>query len=114
MTKHKVVLVPFPFDDLSSTKVRPAVCLTEPIGPHRHVVLAFITSQAPHKPMASDVSLDPRDPAFAATGLRVPSTLQLHRLMTASSGLIKRQLGHLSSELEGRVAEGLRRLFALE
>ncbi|HXU31960.1 MAG TPA: type II toxin-antitoxin system PemK/MazF family toxin, partial [Thermoanaerobaculia bacterium] len=31
VTKHKVVLVPFPFDDLSSTKVRPAVCLTEPI-----------------------------------------------------------------------------------
>ncbi len=30
MNKGKVVLVPFPFDDLSSTKVRPAVCLTEP------------------------------------------------------------------------------------
>lgn len=30
MTKYKVVLVPFPFDDLSSSKVRPAVCLTEP------------------------------------------------------------------------------------
>ncbi len=32
MTKGKVVLVPFPFDDLSATKVRRAVCLTEPIG----------------------------------------------------------------------------------
>lgn len=27
-------LVSFPFDDFSSSKVRPAVCLTEPIGPH--------------------------------------------------------------------------------
>jgi hypothetical protein len=27
MMKGKVVLVPFPFDDLSTTKVRPAVCL---------------------------------------------------------------------------------------
>ncbi len=114
MTKHKVVLVPFPFDDLSSTKVRPAVCLTEPIGPHRHVVLAFITSQVPSKLLDSDLPLDPRDPAFATTGLRVPSTLQLHRLMTASASLIKRQLGHLSSELQGRVAEGLRSLFALQ
>ena len=34
MTKHKVVLVPFPFDDLSSTTVRPAVCLTDLIVPH--------------------------------------------------------------------------------
>jgi mRNA interferase MazF len=47
MTKGKVVLVPFPFDDLSTTKVRPAVCLTHPIGPYRHVILAFITSQIP-------------------------------------------------------------------
>ena len=32
MTRGKVVLLPFPFDDLSAAKVRPAVCLTHPIG----------------------------------------------------------------------------------
>lgn len=32
MMKGKVVLVPFPFDDLSANKVRPAVCLTNPVG----------------------------------------------------------------------------------
>ena len=54
MVKGKVVLVLFPFDDLTSAKLRPAVCLTDPIGSHRHVVLAFITSQIPEdvwKPM---------------------------------------------------------------
>jgi mRNA interferase MazF len=111
--KHKVVLVPFPFDDLSSTKVRPAVCLTDPIGPHRHVVLAFITSSTPGRPLRTDLVLDARDPGFAATGLRVSSTLQLHRLMTASSTLICRQLGHLTPELQARVSEGLRSLFEL-
>lgn len=30
MTKGKVVLVPFPFDDLTADKVRPALCLTDP------------------------------------------------------------------------------------
>ena len=25
--KYKIVLVPFPFDDFSGTKVRPALCL---------------------------------------------------------------------------------------
>jgi mRNA interferase MazF len=34
VTSGRVVLIPFPFDDLSGAKVRPAVCLTEPIGPH--------------------------------------------------------------------------------
>jgi mRNA interferase MazF len=108
-----VVLVPFPFDDLSSTKVRPAVCLTEPLGPHRHVVLAFITSQIPSKPLGTDLVLDSRAPGFAATGLRVSSILQLHRLMTVSTTLIRRQLGHLSPGLQRNVAEGLRSLFGL-
>ena len=68
MTKHKVVLVPFPFDDLSSNKVRPAVCLTDPIGPHRHVILAFITSRVSPEPLASDLVIDSDDPDFASTG----------------------------------------------
>ena len=41
--KYKIVLVPFPFDDLTATKVRPAVWLTDEIKPHNHIVLAFIT-----------------------------------------------------------------------
>jgi hypothetical protein len=31
--KYKIVLVPFPFDDLTATKVRPAACLTDEIKP---------------------------------------------------------------------------------
>jgi mRNA interferase MazF len=30
--KGKIVLIQFPFDDLSSSKVRPAYCLTNKIG----------------------------------------------------------------------------------
>jgi mRNA interferase MazF len=85
MTKGKVVLVRFPFDDLSTTKIRPAVCLTDPLGPHRHVIFAFITSQTPTDMLPTDVALQPGHPAFASTGLRVASTLRLHRLMTAST-----------------------------
>jgi mRNA interferase MazF len=39
--RFKVVLVEFPFDNLSGLKVRPAVCLTEPLGRYKHLVLAF-------------------------------------------------------------------------
>ncbi len=113
MTRHKVVLVPFPFDDLSSSKVRPAVCLTEPIGPHRHVVLAFITSSVPAVPLATDLVIDSGDNDFAATGLRVSSTLQLHRLMTATTALIQRELGSLSPRMQAQVNDRLRALFDL-
>jgi mRNA interferase MazF len=114
MTKHKVMLVPFPFDDLSSSKARPAVCLTDPIGPHRHVILAFITSRVPSEPMASDLVLDARDPDFASTGLTVSSALQLHRLMTVTTAVIRRELGRLSPRMEAEVNHRLRELFDLE
>lgn len=59
MTRGKVVLVPFPFDDLATQKARPAVCLTEPVTSHRHIVLAFVTSREPDEPLDTDIVLDP-------------------------------------------------------
>ena len=113
MIKGKVILVPFPFDDLSATKIRPAMCLTNPIGAHRHVVLAFITSQIITPPASSDLVLDIRDPDFAATGLRAPSTVRLHRLMTVTTAVIRRELGELSPRLQMEVNAKLRNLFGL-
>ena len=113
MIKGKVVLVPFPFDNLTSTKVRPAVCLTESIGLYRHVVLAFITSRMPADLLETDLVLDSSHPDFPMTGLRVSSTLRLHRLMTATTSLIQREMGVLSPGQQAEVAKKLRRLFAL-
>ena len=113
MTKGKVVLVPFPFDDLSAAKMRPAACLTDPVGPHRHVILAFITSRIPADLMETDIVLDTSQPDFATTGLRISSTLRLHRLMTASTSLILRELGELSPDMQAQAADKLRELFKL-
>ena len=111
--KYKLVLVAFPFDDLSSQKVRPAVCLTEPIGPHRHVVLAFVTSKVRWPLLPTDVPITPEHPDFAATGLKVSSVLQVHRLVTVSTRVIRRELGILPESLQVEVRERLRRLFDL-
>ena len=111
--RYSVVLVPFPFDDLSGTKVRPAVCLTDAVGTHRHVVLAFITSSLSPKPEASDILLDPSSAEFRSTGLKVPSALRLHRLITVSSSIIVRQLGVLPPKAQQEVQQRLRELFRL-
>ena len=112
--KGKVVLVGFPFDDLSGAKVRPAVCLTEPVGSHGHVVLAFITSQPPSEPLDSDVTLNATDPDFSATGLHVSSTLRLHRLITLTFSVLRRELGEIGRVRQREIAEKLQRLFGLE
>jgi mRNA interferase MazF len=114
MTKGKIVLVPFPFDDLTADKVRPALCLIDPIGPHRHVIMAFISSQVPASVTATDIVLDSRQKDFATTGLRVPSVLRVHRLVTLTSALIRRELGHLSEELQRDVDRKLVALLGLK
>jgi len=113
MTKGKIFLVPFPFDDVSATKVRPAVCLTEPIGVYRHVVLAFITSQTPPDLVDMDLALDPSQAYFAATGLRVACTIRLHRLVTLRTAMLQRKLGELSPALQMDVDDKLRKVFDL-
>jgi mRNA interferase MazF len=113
-TRGKVVLVPFPFDDLSTTKLRPAVCLTEPIGPNRHVVLAFITSREIFDLLPTDIALSTTHPDFRVTGLRINSVLRLHRLITLSTKIIQRELGSFSPNLEREAAEKLSLLFSFK
>jgi mRNA interferase MazF len=112
-TKNKIVLIPFPFDTLDATKVRPALCLTDPIGPHRHIILAFISSRLPDDLLESDLVIDSSGEDFSITGLRVSSTLRLHRLMTVTTSLIKRELGELSPGLQEKVLNKLKRVFGL-
>ena len=109
--KYKIVIVPFPFDDLSGQKARPAVCLTDEIQPYGHIVLAFITSRVSANPSAADFVIDSQDADFATTGLKVSSTVRLHRLMTVSSKIIKRELSELSLSQQSEIENRLRKLF---
>ncbi len=107
MMRGKLVLLPFPFDDLSAAKVRPALCLTDEIGAHQHVVVAFVSSQVPTQPEPSDLVLDAAGADFAATGLRVASVIKLHRLLTVSKGIMLRGLGSLTPALQAQVGRGI-------
>ena len=71
MNKGKVVLVPFPFDDLSTTKVRPAVCLTEPMDAYDHIILAFITSRISANVLETDIVLEPTHVDFSSDTRRI-------------------------------------------
>ena len=91
--------------------MRPAVCLTDPIGPYRHIILAFITSRIPPDLVDSDLVIDMNHEDFSRTGLRLTSTVRLHRVMTVRIGIIKRKLGTLSDTQRTEVGGRLRRMF---
>lgn len=111
--KNRIVLVPFPFDDLTDSKVRPALCLTDTISNYDHIVISFITSQLSQANESSDLPLLTTDRDFYLTGLKVDSAIRLHRLVTIPKYLIKRQLGILPSSYHTVLEEKLRDLFEL-
>ncbi|TAM95748.1 MAG: type II toxin-antitoxin system PemK/MazF family toxin [Chitinophagaceae bacterium] len=113
--KYKVVLVPFPFDDFSSTKVRPAVCLTEPISTFGHIIIAFITSKMPIDILPTDIVVDNSSlSTFYQTGLQVTSIIRMHKLTTIPTSLIKRELGQIPWELQPAIDKALIKLFSLQ
>lgn len=112
--QFRIVLVPFPFDDLSGKKVRPALCLTKKISNYDHVVIAFITSQISKATEPSDILISSRDPQFKSTGLKIDSAVRLHRLATIPHRIMLRTLGKLPTNKEKEVKEKLRELFDLQ
>lgn len=93
----EVVLVPFPFSNLSQSKVRPAICLAD--AGRGDWVLCQVTSSPYGDPSA--VPLD--DPDFASGGLLVASFARPGKLFTASALLMVRSVGRLTDAALQRV-----------
>jgi mRNA interferase MazF len=97
VSKGDIVLVKFPFSDLSDAKLRPAVILwVNPTG--NDVTLCAITSQNVNQPSPEDIPILPTDPEFPLTGLQVPSKIRTTRIATLTKQLVVRQFGKLGSE----------------
>lgn len=96
MNKGDIVLMPFPFTDLSQTKLRPAVVLwADSTG--NDVTLCFVSSQGIDTLYGGEFLLDAADPEFATTGLKTSSKVRVTRMVTVDRKLIVRRLGKLGS-----------------
>ena len=111
--KNSIVLVPFPFDDFSATKVRPALCLTSEIGVHQQIIVAFISSNVNSKGEEFDILLKKEDEISKGTGLIVDSVIKLHRIVTIPKRIIKRKLGEANPVLSKIVKTNLINIFEL-
>jgi hypothetical protein len=60
------------------------------------------------------VPIGPQDPDFRQTGVRVHSTICLHRLMTIAGSTVLRELGVLSDSRLAEIRLRLRGLFRLD
>jgi len=103
--RGSVVLVRYPFTDLSATKVRPAVVVTpDSLIPWLEDVLClFISSVVPDQLPPTDFVLEPGHPSFQKTGLRFRSVFRSHKLALLHRDLVMRILGDLDNELMAEI-----------
>ncbi|TSC56965.1 MAG: hypothetical protein Greene041679_487 [Parcubacteria group bacterium Greene0416_79] len=108
MRKGVIVLVPFPFTDLSGQKVRPALVLYVS-RKGENCIVAFITSVQSRKIYAFDV------PVLSSkqNGLLLNSTVKLDHLATLQKQVVLGELGNVEPALLKEVNKKLRALFGL-
>ncbi len=90
--KGEVVVVPFPYSDLSQSKRRPAVVITVLSG--GDLILCQITSQAVLDGDAAALNISD----FASGGLSQPSNIRPNKLFTADKRIILYKAGRLKAE----------------
>src|SRR5262245_28474328 len=102
-SRGDVVLVPFPFTDLSTTQVRPAVVIStdEYTANTRDVIVAMVTSRPQTLP--TDYALQD----WAATGLLHASWVRA-KVVSLENSLIQHVIGPLSARDMAEVDARLR------
>ena len=94
-------------------QLRPVLLLTAPVGPVPEILVAYISSVVPQELISSDLLIDPAEPQFDSTHLKMLSVLRLHKLATIHVSSLVRQLGGLKEEEQAVVAGKLRHFLNL-
>ena len=99
--RGELLLVPFPFTDLSAAKRRPVLALTSPDGFGDFVAMA-VTSRPQHAHAAAIAATD-----LAAGALPRASWIRTDRVVTLNAGLVVKRVARLN---EGIVDQAVRQL----
>jgi mRNA interferase MazF len=105
-----VVLVPFPFTDLTGAKQRPALVISSDVFNFSRddVLIAAITSQVPAN-LKPDEFLIPAT-ELSACGLPKSSIVKMLKLVSVHQQLIARRIGHLPEPTTAKILEQIRKL----
>jgi mRNA interferase MazF len=105
MPKGDIVLVPFPFTNLSGTKLRPALILIENT---LDVTVSFITTQLQWLE-PTDIVLQPQ----IKNGIKKPSLVRLSKIATIDKSLIVGTIGGINQTQLAEVNLNLKLLFQI-
>ena len=105
MAKADIILIPFPFTNLSDTKIRPCLVLLES---EYDVTVSFITTQTGWSDSTSVVIKPTR-----TNGLKKESLVRLNKLATIDKELVIGKIGELEDSEKKSVNKKLKEIFQL-
>jgi mRNA interferase MazF len=108
--KGKIVLIHFPFTDLTSSKLRPALVLMEG---EKDCVVAFISSRIHAEPSSMEILIPEDHKEFVSTGLKKTSVVKLDKIATISKDLMLGEIGEIGETLRVEVNRKLRDAYQL-
>jgi len=106
MKKGDIILLPFPFTDLSGSKYRPAVILAISL---KDVIVAFITTQL-NLSKDTDIKLNPT----LQNGLKRRSLLLLDKIATLSKKLVVGKIDNLANNDLALMDKNLIKIFHIK
>lgn len=102
-----IVLVLFPFTDLTSSKLRPALIVSS-IQRGDDIIVAFISSNFREDKDATDLVIKSTSPNFKKTGLKSDSTVRLGKLATLEKKVILGEIGAIDISTQRSVDKALK------
>ena len=92
MKTGDIVLIPFPFSELTEVKLRPAVVIAETKDKYKDLLLSAVSSQVPSTLTSAEILVKPD----STNGLRVESVIKVDRIFTLKSEKVIAKIGRLS------------------
>lgn len=106
-----IVLIPFPFTDLSANKVRPALIISKNRNRNDDIVVVFISSIVKGRIFNTDVKIKKDHKNFKKTGLKTDSMIKVDKIATLNKKIIIGELGVLNKQILKEVNKKLKHLF---
>lgn len=103
----QIVLFRFPRTDWAEAKLRPALLVAAVPGPFDDWLLCMISSQISQAVSGFDEIIRVDDPDFAASGLKVASTIRVARLAVVDASVLLGSIGAIDPERLERVKRHL-------
>jgi mRNA interferase MazF len=109
VNKWDVVLLSFPFTDLSATKVRLAVLISPDTynQSSQDLVVILITTNTSRRG-TFDTLVEKPHPEFLQTGLRYDSAIRIDKIFTLNKRLVVATLGRFGPQLKRDVEKQIR------